>query len=66
MKPQTNVDLTCTVANASWLVRWHLTLEEFGIEYKSGKTTTNTVALSRVEIHTKEVEELTKLAQYVQ
>lgn len=52
----------------SRLVRWRLKLEEFDyeIEYKRGKKNTNADALSRIEIHTKEVQELTKLAQYVE
>ena len=43
----------------SKLVRWRLKLEEFDYEivYKTGKTNTNADALSRVEIHTKEVQD---------
>lgn len=40
------------------IIRWRLKLEEFDYEivYKKGKSNTNADALSRVEIHTKEVD----------
>lgn len=43
--------------NNSKIVRWRLKLEEFDYEiiYKKGKSNTNADALSRVEIHTKEI-----------
>lgn len=44
----------------SKLLRWRIKLEEFDykITYKKGKLNTNADALSRVEIHTKETEEV--------
>lgn len=52
----------------SRLVCWQSKLVEFDyeIEKKWGKSNTNADAPSHVEIHTKEFEELFKLAQYVQ
>lgn len=52
----------------SRLVCWRLKLEEFyyQIQYKNGNNNTNANAFSRIEIHTKETDDITNLTKYIE
>lgn len=53
---------------SSKLLRWRIKLEEFDYEiiYKKGKLNTNADALSRIEIHVKETDDISSLVSYME
>lgn len=53
---------------SSKLLRWRIKLDEYdyNIIYKKGKLNSNADALSRIELHTKETEDISPLKEYIE